>query len=150
MVEAPRAPGWLTAADPAAFGSVRFASGRWPPPPEDGAPRRPQWRGGRAPVGARLIHKRSVRQSRRSSWASSSAATFRLQTRSLRELPNSRILIGWGPRLLFGNVSVDEIETRALAIVESVRSEVDAEFDAWVSEAEEQMISQAVDEALGK
>lgn len=71
-------------------------------------------------------------------------------THSLRKLPNGRILIGWGPRLLFGNMAVDEIEKRALAQVAGVRAELDAEFEAWVSSAEDQWVQQLIDEARGK
>lgn len=72
------------------------------------------------------------------------------KTSSLRKLPNGRILIGRGSRLLFGNISAKEIEERALAVFNSVKAELDSEFEARVDEAEDRMIQLAVDEQRGK
>lgn len=71
-------------------------------------------------------------------------------TRSLRKLPNARILIGWNSGLLFDNISAEEIEERALAAFNSVKPELDGEFDACVAETEDRLVQLAIDERLGK
>jgi hypothetical protein len=56
------------------------------------------------------------------------------RNRSLRALPDSRLLIGTHPRLLFGLVDPEDVERRALLIVSAIESAKDEEAEYWAAE----------------